>query len=230
MDPRVGVDWRVVAFTIGVALATGVAFGLIPALQASRPDLSSTLKESSGRSGTGMRQNKARAALVISELALAVVLLIGAALLIRTSMARRDVRPGFEAAHVLTMRMSLSGDRFAKASQVDQLVRDGVERLRSLPGVINASGACCVPLEGGYGLPFVIVGRPLQGPFHGGAEWVTISPDYFDVFKIPVIRGRGFNERDDGSGERVVIVNQAFAKAIFRTAIRSMKNYGSARA
>ena len=208
----VGLDWRVVAFTVGIAVLTGIAFGLIPALQASRPDLSSTLKESSGRSGTGLRQNKARMLLVISELALAVVLLIGAALLIRTSMALRDVKPGFDASNVITMRMSLTGPRFEKSAGVDQLVRDGVERLRALPGVVDASGACCIPLEGGYGLPFIIVGRPLQGPFHGGAGWVTVSPEYFDVFKIPVVRGRAFNERDDAAGEHVVIINQAFAR------------------
>jgi len=208
----VGIDWRVVAFTVGIAILTGLAFGLIPALQASRPDLSSTLKESSGRSGTGWRQNKARALLVISELALAVVLLIGAALLIRTSMSLRRVKPGFDASNVITMRMSLTGPRFEASAGLDQVVRDGVERLRSLAGVIDASGACCIPLEDGYGLPFIIVGRPLQAPFHGGAGFLTISSGYFDVFRIPVIRGRPFNDRDDGAGEHVVIINQAFAR------------------
>jgi predicted permease len=219
--PRVGkegslvaLDWRVLAFTVAIAVLTGIVFGLIPALQASRPDLSATLKESSGRSGTGLRQNKARTLLVIVEVALAVVLLVGSALLIRTSMALREVNPGFSADHVLTMQMSLTGPRFEKSAAVDQLVRDGVQRLRTLPGVQIAGAACCVPLEGGYGLPFRIIGRPLddKSPFHGGGQWLTISPEYFDVFRIPVIRGRAFNERDYANSEPVVIINQSMAQ------------------
>jgi len=149
----VGVDWRVLGFTLVLSIATGLLFGLMPALQASRPDLSLTLKESAGRAGGGFRQNKARSLLVVSEVALAIILLIGSALLIRTSLALRSVRPGFDAEHVLTMRMSLSGPRFEKSAAVEQLVRDGAERLDALPGVEVASATCCVPLEGGYGLP-----------------------------------------------------------------------------
>ena len=93
----VGVDWRVVAFTVGVSLLTGILFGLIPALQSSETDLTTTLKESSGRSGTGFRQNKARSVLVVAEVALALILLIGSALLIRTAVALGHVDPGFDA-------------------------------------------------------------------------------------------------------------------------------------
>jgi predicted permease len=208
----VGMDWRVLAYTAGVAFVTGILFGLIPALQASRTDLSATLKESAGRSGTGFRQNKARTLLVVSEIALAVVLLIGAALLIRTSIALAKVNPGFDAESVLTMRMSLAGPRFAKTAAVERLLRDGTERLRALPGVLVASATCCVPLENGYGLPFRIMGRPVQGPFHGGGSWLTVSPGYFDVFRIPVVRGRAFTERDDSGAPPVVIINQAMAR------------------
>jgi predicted permease len=217
--PRVGeagsmvtLDWRVLAFTAGLTVLTSVLFGLIPALQSSRPDLMSTLKESSGRSGSGFRQNKARTLLVITEIALAVVLLIGASLLIRTSIALANVQPGFDATNVLTMRMSLGGPRFQESAAVEQLVRDGVERLRAIPGVLNASATCCVPLEGGYGLPFIILGRPSDGPFHGGGAWLTVSPAYFDVFRIPVLRGRAFTERDAAGTTPVVIINQAMAK------------------
>ncbi len=209
----VGLDWRVLVFTILVALATGLLFGLIPALQTSRPDLSATLKESSGRSGTGFRQNKARTLLAVSEIALAVVLLVGAALLIRTFVALGAVDPGFDAQNVLTMRMSLTGQRFAKSAGIERLVQDGVTRVNALPGVTLASATCCVPLEGGYGLPFLVMGRPLKdGPFHGGGSWLTVSPGYFAVFKIPVVGGRVFNERDDGAGVPVVVINQAMAK------------------
>jgi predicted permease len=209
----VGVDWRVVAFTVGVSLGTGILFGLIPALQSSKTDLTTTLKESSGRSGTGFRQNKARSVLVVVEVALALVLLIGSALLIRTAVALGHVDPGFDAGHVLTMRMSLTGPRFLKSEGVEQIVRDGVERLKAIPGVVNASATCCVPLQGGYGLPFTIIGRPLSdGPFHGGGGWVTISPAYFDVFRIPVKRGRAFTDRDNSAAPGVVIINEAMAR------------------
>jgi len=208
----VGLDWRVVAFTIAISLGTGIIFGLIPALQGSRADLGLTLKESGARSGTGVRQNKTRSVLVIVEVALAVVLLVGSALLIRTSVALRSVDPGFDTTNVLTMRMSLSGPRFLESAGVERMVKDGVERLQAIPGVEVASATCCVPLEGGYGLPFVIAGRPLEGTAHGGGGWLTISPGYFDVFKIPIKRGRAFTERDTRNSPPVVIINEAMAK------------------
>jgi putative ABC transport system permease protein len=218
--PRIGesgalvaIDWRVMLFTVVVSLGTGVVFGLIPALQASRTDLSSTLKESAGRSGTGFRQNKARAILVVVEVALALILLVGSGLLIRTSLALAAVDPGFDSAHVLTMRMSLKNPRFNGSDAVEQLVRNGVERLSAVPGVEVASAACCVPLEGGYGLPFVIQGKPLDnGPFHGGGSWLTVSPGYFEVFRIAMKRGRSFEVRDDKAAPPVVIVNEAFVR------------------
>jgi len=213
---NVGLDWRVVAFTVGVSLFTGVLFGLIPALQSSKTDLTTTLKESSGRSGTGFRQNKVRSVLVVVEVALALVLLIGSALLIRTAMALGRVEPGFDTHNVLTMRMSLKGAKFEKAEAVEQLVHNGVERLKSIPGVVEASATCCVPLQGGYGLPFRIVGRPLaadsQGPYHGGGGWSTISPGYFEAFRIPIKRGRTFTDRDTAAATKVVIINEAMAK------------------
>jgi predicted permease len=212
----VGLDWRVVIFTIAVSLLTGLIFGLLPALQSSRTDLTSTLKESAGRSGTGFRQNKMRSALVVIEVALALVLLIGSALLIRTAVALGRVDPGFDTHNVLTLKMSLKGVEYEKAEAVERVVRNGVEQLRSIPGVVNASATCCVPLEGGYGLPFRIVGRPLaadsQGPFHGGGGWMTVSPGYFEVFKIPIRQGRTFNDRDTSTSTPVVIINEAMAK------------------
>ena len=187
-------DWRVLLFTVLVSLVTGLVFGLFPALQASRTDLNTTIKESSGRSASGFRQNKARAFLVVSEMGLALVLLVGAALFIRTFVALRAVNPGFDAHHVLTVRMSLRGERFAKTAAVAQLMRDGAERLRALPGVEVAGAACCVPLQGGFGLPVIIEGRPLDGPSHGGGGFAPISPSYFSAFKIPIVKGRGFTD------------------------------------
>ncbi len=218
--PRIGehgegvtLDWRVLGFTLLVSLLTGILFGLIPALDASHADLSATLKESGGRSGSGFRQNKARSLLVISEMSLAIVLLIGAALLIRTFIVLRSVNPGFDPHHVLTMQMSLTGSRFEKTAGVAQLVHDSVERLQAVPGVVAAGTSCCMPLEGGFGLPLIIVGRPLTtGPYHGGAGWANVSARFFDVFKIPLLRGRLFTDRDDGASAPVVIINQALAR------------------
>jgi len=219
--PRIGangalvaVDWRVSIFTLAISIATGLLFGLIPAFLSSRVDIAGTLKENAGRTGSGgFRQNKTRSLLVVSEVALALTLLIGSALLIRTAIALAHVDPGFEAKNVLTMRMSFKAARFETSAGVDQAIRTGVERLRALPGVVSASATCCVPLEGGYGLPFTVVGRPASdGPFHGGGQWMTASPGYFEVFKIPVKRGRAFDERDDGKAQGVVVINEAMAK------------------
>jgi predicted permease len=197
---------------MGVAFATGILFGLIPALQASRTDLSSTIKESTGRGGTSFRHNKARSILVITEVALALVLLIGAALLLRTFAALRAINTGFNSHNVLTLRMLLNDPRFAKTATVDQLLIQGRERLKALPGVENAAATCCVPLEGGIGLPFIIVGRPLDGESHGGGRYMITTADYLDVFKIPLLRGRVFTDRDGKGADPVVIINQAMAK------------------
>jgi putative ABC transport system permease protein len=208
----VGLDWRVLLFTIGISLLTGILFGLFPAISAARPDLNTTLKESSNRSGTGFRQSKARSLLVISEVSLALILLIGAALLIRTFIALRHVNPGFDPRNVLTMEMSLTGDRFQKTAAVGQLSLDGRQRLNAIPGVEVSASTCCLPLEGGFGLPFDIVGRPHgKDPNTGGAGWMNTSPGYFATFQIP-LRGRDFTDRDNGAAPGVVIINQTMSK------------------
>jgi putative ABC transport system permease protein len=212
----VGLDWRVLAFTLAVSVLTGVLFGLFPAIGASRPDLNTSLKESSNRSGTGFRQGKARALLVISEVSLALVLLIGASLLIRTYIALRNVDPGFDARDVLTMEMSLTGDRFEKTAGLAQVARDARERLDAIPGVEQSAFSCCLPLMVGYGLPFNVVGRPTgKSRWTGGSSWMSATPGYFSVFKIPIVRGRDFTEQDDGSAPGVVIINETFAKKYF---------------
>jgi len=150
---------------------------------------------------------------VVSEVSLALVLLISAALLIRTYIALREVNPGFDAQDVLTLQMSLTGDRFMKTAGVAQVSRDGRERLNAIPGVEDSAFSCSLPLSVGIGMPFNIVGRPKgKGPWTGDARWMSVSPGYFSVFKIPILRGRAFTEQDDGSAPGVVIINEAFAK------------------
>jgi putative ABC transport system permease protein len=209
----IGVDWRVLSFTLAVSLLTGILFGLFPAFSASRTDLNSTLKESSNRSGTGFRQSKARSLLVVSEVSLALVLLVGSALLIRTFMALRGVNPGFDSHNVLTLEMSLTGDRFQKTAGVAQLSRDGRDRLNAIPGVELSASTCCLPIQGQFGLPFSIVGRPpVKGKDTPGAGWMSASPGYFGLFKIPILRGRDFTENDTAAAPRVVLINEALAK------------------
>lgn len=218
--PRVGVDgalvsldWRVLLFTAIITLLTTLLFGLIPALHATRADLSTTIKEAASRSGSGMRQNRTRTALVVTEMALAVVLLVGAGLLIRTAVAIYAVKPGFETKNILTMRMSLSGKNYLTSAAIDSLVKRGVEKIDAIPGVEIATATCCVPLEGGYGLPFKIMGRPLdKGPFHGGGNWKTVSPGFFEAFSMHMLRGRTFNDRDTAASTPVVIITEAMAK------------------
>jgi putative ABC transport system permease protein len=218
--PRIGpqgsavaLDWRVLAFTLLISLFTGILFGLIPAFNASRSDLSATLRETGARSGAGLRQNKARSILVITEMALALVLLVGAALMIRTFMELRAVNPGFDAHNVLVMDMSLAGARFEKSAAVAQIAREAQRRLENMPGVEAVSTTCCLPLEGGLGLPFQIEGRASSDPQNSpGASWSTISPHYFESFHIPLLRGRLFTDNDDASASRVVVVNEALAK------------------
>src|ERR1700678_3893031 len=224
--PRIGeqgaaitLDWRVLAFTLLVSLATGILFGLIPAFSASHADLGLTLKGSGSRSGSSLGQNKARATLIVTEVALALVLLVGAALLIRTFAALRGVDPGFSTDKILTMEMSLTGSRYETSATVNQLVRDAQRRVESLPGVVAFASTCCLPLEGGFGLPFIIEGRPLtDGPAHGGAGYRPLSPRYFDVFKIPLLRGRMLTDHDDSGSELVVLINEGMAKKYWQDA------------
>jgi putative ABC transport system permease protein len=218
--PRIGangsavtLDWTVIAFTGLLSVLTGILFGLVPALQVSRTDLNVVLKESGARSGAGMRQNKARSLLVVTEMALAIVLLAGAGLLIRTFAALHSVAPGFDPHGVLTMETSLTGSRFDRTAAISDLARQAEERIEALPGVQAAAATCYLPLEGGLGLGFIIEGRPLgDAPAHGGAGWAYVTHRFFDVFRVPVIRGRSFTERDSAGAPGVVIINEAFAR------------------
>jgi putative ABC transport system permease protein len=220
--PRIGadgsgisLDWRVFTFAAVAAILTGVIFGVFPALQASRVDLSATFKDSAGR-GTSRSQNRIRSALVIVELTLAIVLLAGAGLLIRTFAALQSVDPGFEAGGVLTLETSLTGSKFETAAGIESLTRRAIEKIEALPGIESAAASSYLPLEGGLGLPFAIAGRPrTEGPADGGAGWAYVTPRFFEVFKVKLVRGRAFTERDGAGNPGVVIVNEAFARRFF---------------
>jgi len=218
--PRIGehgsavtLDWRVLVFTMLIAMLAGVVFGLIPAFSGSRTDLNITLKESSSRAGSGFRQNKARSILVVTEMALALILLVGAALLIRTFATMRSENPGFDAHNVLTMEMSLSGTRFEKTAGVESAVREVERRVDALPGVDAVASTCCLPLSSdGVDLPFTIEGHPpTDGPYNGDEQLRNVSSQYFEVFRIPLLRGRTFSDRDDATSQRIVVISEAMS-------------------
>jgi putative ABC transport system permease protein len=228
--PRIGengagvtVDWRVALFTIGISLLTGILFGLIPAFGASRPDLARTMNESGSRSGFGLKQSKARSTLIVTEVGLALVLLVGAALLIRTFIAMRMVNPGYDTHNVLTMEMALTGERYQKTAGVAQLIRDSRERIAAIPGIEDVAVTNSLPLQGGFGLPFYVVGRPTtNGPNTGGAEWKATSPGYFATFKIPILRGRDFTLNDDAAAPGVVIITQSMERQFWKKGADSL--------
>ena len=220
--PRIGengsaisIDWRVLCFTVGVSLLTGIVFGLFPAFSASRSDVNSTLKQSGNRSGTGFGEGNARSLLVVSEVSLALVLLISAALLIRTLIALHEVSPGFDANNVLIMEMSLNGPRYQKTAGLTQLLREGRSRLNALPGVEIAAAGFWQPIdvEDGTG-GFHIVGRPVEKNCCG-SKWMSITPGYLSLFNIPVLQGRDFTNDDSADAPRVALINEAFARKYF---------------
>ena len=207
----IGLDWTVLGFTLAVSLLTGVLFGLFPAVTASRTDLNTSLKESSGRAGTGFRQGKSRALLVISEVSLALVLLIGAVLLIRSFLALRDVSPGFDSRDVLTAEMSMTGEKLHTTAGIAHLSRTGRERLNAIPGIEISGTTTWLPIQVDDGLGFEIVGRPPDRA-QFGSRWMSFSPGYLSTFKIPILRGRDFNENDTLGNPLVAIINESLAK------------------
>jgi predicted permease len=210
---EVSLDYRVLIFTFGISLLTGILFGLVPAISASRPDLTTALNENSSRSGLGLRHGKASSLLVMSEMALALILVTGAALLIRTFVKLESVNPGFTTKNVLSASMSISASRFQRTGPVARIVRDGRERLMSVPGVVDASASSCLPLQGCFGMGFDVPGHPKGDvPFTGVGGLFSVSGSYFSTFEIPLLRGRTFSEQDTSSAPRVIMINQALAR------------------
>jgi len=208
---NVAMDWRIFAFTALAAVATAILFGLAPALHASRTDLSSRLR-GRGLSGGG---SKGRSALAVSEMSLAIVLLIGAALFIRTLIALRAVNPGFDPQQVEATFVNFE-PKLAKARGVDQMAEDALRRVGDLPGVESAALTGLLPLEGNFNsLTIVIIGRPLEGLSHGNSRWMIVSPGYFHVLKIPLLRGRLFTDGDKRDAAPVAIINAAMARAFW---------------
>ncbi|MEP6819182.1 MAG: ABC transporter permease [bacterium] len=212
---QVGLDWRVLAFTFVVSILTGVVFGLVPAIHSSKTELTESLKEG-GRSGSeGARRNRVRGVLVVSELAIAVVLLVGAGLLIQSLWRLRQVSPGFASQNLLTFVVGIPEVKYPTEKQ-DQFYRDLVARLQSLPGVTSAGSVIPLPLSGDlYRISFETEGRPVAKGDQPSADFFSISDDYFKTLGVTVLKGRAFNQFDGEKAPGVIIVNQTFAKKYF---------------
>lgn len=209
----VRVDLRVLAFTFAISLATGILFGLMPALQISRPDLNAVLRDG-GRGTIGAaRRHAARAFLAGGQIALSLVLLIGAGLLLESFRSLQNVDPGFDPRHGLTMRVSLPPAAYPDDARRWQFLSDVVTRLRTLPGVTSATASLSLPLATAVMAPFLAEGQPAmamnQRPL---AAWNAIAPDYFQTLGIPLLRGRDFSARDDAAAPKRVIVSQSLAR------------------
>ena len=217
---QIGIDYRVLTFALGVSALTGILFGIVPALQASRLNVTSALKEG-GRSGEGHRRTSARSVLLIGEVALSLMLLVGAGLLIKSFLRLQEVRPGFNPHNVLTAHLSLQGPTYRKNSSVVEFFRQLTERLEAQPGVQAVGGSVNLPLEvTGYaiGRGFIPEGRPLTVGESKEASFTTITGDYFRSLQIPMLAGRIFEPRDSADGPKVVIINETTAKRVFGSA------------
>jgi putative ABC transport system permease protein len=207
----------VITFTFGVACLTSLVFGLIPALQASRPQVEEALKDATRGSTGGRRSQRLRAAFVVSQFGLSLVLLVGAGLLMRSFAQLRAVQPGFDPANVVTLWQALPKARYSEADEQIRFFDELLAKFRSLPGITNAGLVNPMPFSGNsQSRTFTIVGRP--APPEGmepAASLLTTNGSYFETMRIPLKRGRLFDARDRKDSPPVVLINQAFAQKYF---------------
>ena len=213
------IDLRVLGFILLVSLATGLIFGLAPALQASRVDLNESLKEGGGRGSAGGGHNRLRSLLVVSEIALALMLLISAGLMMKGFLKLQQIDPGFDPKNALTMRISLPSAKFENVQQqrsyFKQFYQKTIERVRALPGVESASAISNIPMGGSnWGMGFTVEGTP---PHPSGqipiANQRVVMPDYFRAMGIGMLQGRDFNEVDAAeNAPETVIVNESMVR------------------
>ncbi|HEV2915195.1 MAG TPA: ABC transporter permease [Pyrinomonadaceae bacterium] len=212
----ISIDARMLGFTAAVSLLTGIIFGLAPALEASRPDLNVSLKEG-GRVATGRGRQRFRQALIVSEVALSLVLLIGAGLMMKSFWRLQHVNLGFNPENLLTMYVSLPQTRYPEQSQAALVQQRIVERISALPGVASAASVSILPLSGGNSCDGVMIeGRPAATASDVPCVEVrSISPDYFRTMGVPLVRGRALNDHDTSDAPAVVVVNESLVRRLF---------------
>ncbi|MGA9771425.1 MAG: ABC transporter permease [Blastocatellia bacterium] len=215
---EVAIDGRVLGFTLGVSILTGIIFGFAPALQASRPDLNETLKEGGRSASGGIGRQRVRSLLVVAEIALSLVLLVGAGLLMRSFIKLQSVNPGFDSRNVLTMQLDLSGPNYKTGTQVIAFHNLLLERIKALPGIESASTRSYTPVASdapfAY-LSFAIEGVPIDIANRSVAYYNAVSTDYFQTMGIPVLKGRQFDEHDVRKAQNVAMVNETAARRFF---------------
>lgn len=212
---NVGMDWRVLGFTLLVSVLTGVVFGLVPALHSSKTELTESLKEGGRGSGEGARRNRIRGLLVVGELAVAVVLLVGAGLLIQSLWRLRQVSPGFQPENVLTLVVGIPEVKYPTEKQA-HFYDDLTTRIKTFPGVQVASSVIPLPLSGDrFSISFEVDGRPVAEGDQPSADFFAVNFDYFRAMGIPIVKGRDFTKRDDRKAPGVIIVTEAFARQYF---------------
>lgn len=214
---EITVDLRVLAFTLGVSLATGLLFGLAPAFAATRQTVGGVLKEGRG-STTGLAHNRLRSLLVVGEVALSLILLVGAGLLVRSFVRLLEVNPGFNPEHMVTMWINFTGARYAEKQQSTQLLDQLLPRVASLPGVKGVAISNDLPLEGDDTTTGVttVEGRP---PFERGHQPLigvhAVNSGYFRAMGIPLLRGRELSVSDVADSHSVVVINQKLAEVVW---------------
>ncbi|HEY8188638.1 MAG TPA: ABC transporter permease [Pyrinomonadaceae bacterium] len=213
---HVGIDATVLVFTFVVSVVTGVLFGLAPALRTMKLNLSESLKEG-GRSGEGSRRNRTRSTLVVLESAIAVILLIGAGLLVRSLIQLQNINPGFDAHNVLTMRVDLSREKYATPEKSSSFFAELESRISGLPGVENVGFVTELPLSGQPNdMPFTVEGRPpvaISDSFD--ADFRRVNQHYFNALHIPLLRGRNFTEQEVRQSAKVLVVSELLASQVF---------------
>ncbi len=208
------VDGSILAFTAGLSLLTGILFGLAPALQASRRDLSESLK--TGGKSAGAARQRLRNGLVVTEIALALVLLVGAGLMTKSLLRLMAVDPGFKTENLYMTTIILPPAKYAEDSKVAAFHQQLLERLESLPGAQGVATIGTLPLVGGNTTRFIVEGEPVPPPGQQTeANIRDVSAGYFLTMGIPLINGRPFSERDNAGSPTVVIVNQTLARRVF---------------
>jgi putative ABC transport system permease protein len=213
---EIGLDAQVLGFTALVSILTGLLFGVAPALQSTRLELNESLKEGGRGSTDGLRRNRVRSLLVVSEVALSLVLLVGAGLLIRSFVYLLNLSPGFDTQGVLIADIPLSRSRYPTGEQQAAFTRQAIERTRELPGVTSVAAVNIVPLSGdGRQSSFTIEGRPVPDGQEPDGEVTTVSPDYFRTMGIPLLKGRTFTEQDKTDSPSVVIISETLARQNF---------------
>jgi len=213
---EIDIDRWVFGFMLLISVVTGVVFGLAPALQASKIELTEAMKDGARGAGVGGGRGRLRGALVVAEIAIALVVLIGAGLLLQTFRRLQQVDLGFDTHNILTATVELPDARYPKPEQAAAFYQTLLDRVKAMPGVEAVSAIVPQPLSGDtMMISFDIEGRNIPKGERPVSHFRSISLDYFSVMKIPLLAGRAFTERDDAHNPGVVIVNETFAKRHF---------------